>query len=510
MNDSRNDTIRDLLRTLRTNAWLVALVTLVFVAGAIVYSSRQDKVYESEASLQFTDPNEDFRFLGTPAGTTQSPEQRATVAAKRINSPEISRRAAEELRKTGGIPPNSGVTALPEARSNLVVVRGRGPTGKDSARIANAYAKAAFDQIVDDVKQRIETASESLNRTIRRLRRQDRLDRYSAGIYRERVSRLEAVRGLTAPVELVSSASAPSLPVSPRPVRTGILAGILGFTLSLLLAFLRSALDRRFRNARDISELLSMPLVGFVRDETLGRTVTGDKRTLDERDLEGFRIARRNLDFLDVDRPPRCIVVTSALPEEGKSTVALGISLVAASAGQRVLLVEGDLRRPTLAERLGVEPTPGLSDYLAGHAAPSEVVRSIELPAPSSLNGDSATEAARLAVIPAGQPTAHATEMLASQRFKDFLAEVRQAYEVVIIDTSPLLPVADTLELAPEADAIVLCVRSGQTTRDQARAAASSLEHLPDRPSGVIVTGLKPSDELDYGYYSYAYAYSAR
>jgi succinoglycan biosynthesis transport protein ExoP len=154
---------------------------------------------------------------------------------------------------------------------------------------------------------------------------------------------------------------------------------------------------------------------------------------------------------------------------------------------------------------LGCEPGPGLSDYLVGQAGPGEVVQKVALA--ESQNG---TAAPTLVAITAGSPTPRPAELLASKRFAAFLDQVREAYDVVVLDCTPLLSVGDALQLVPRVDGVVLCVRAEQTTREQARAARQALEHFPDRPIGVVVTGVKPGHELDYGYYSYAYAPSGR
>jgi succinoglycan biosynthesis transport protein ExoP len=176
-------------------------------------------------------------------------------------------------------------------------------------------------------------------------------------------------------------------------------------------------------------------------------------------------------------------------------------------AGKRTLLVECDLRRPDLAERFGLAPAPGLTDYLARHADPQEILQMVELAHPVAGNGSSGSVAEEgagtLVCITAGTPSPHPAELLGSDRFRHFLAQVSEAYDMVVLDTSPLLSVADTRELLPNVDGVVLCIRSSQTTREQALAVKAALEHYPHRPTGLVVTGLRPRDGASYGYYSY-------
>jgi len=231
-----------------------------------------------------------------------------------------------------------------------------------------------------------------------------------------------------------------------------------------------------------------------------------------DQDVESFRILRTNLEFLDVDHPIKSILVTSPLPEEGKSTVAASLAAANAAAGKRTLLVECDLRRPSLPERLSINRSPGLSDYLAGQASAGQILQVVTLSEGEPVSNGNGKDAPRveaaagkLVVIAAGSQSVRPAELLGSRRFRDFLEQVVAAYDIVVIDTPPLLSVSDTLELVPLVDSVLLCIRADQTTRDQARAVKDALAHLPERTTGIVVTGLKPGREHDYGYYSYAY-----
>jgi receptor protein-tyrosine kinase len=296
-----------------------------------------------------------------------------------------------------------------------------------------------------------------------------------------------------------------------------VLLGLLiGLTLGLVAAFARDSLDRRFKNTREIADDLHLPILGAVPEELLGRALVGKsrRRTFSDADLEGFRIIRTNLEFLDGERPPKLVVVTSALPQEGKSTVSAALAAAYATAGQRTLLVECDLRRPRLAARLGLDPTPGLSDYLRGNSKPGDVVQTLVPPSGASDGATASVEGGAaqlpLVAIAAGSQSSNPAELLRSQRCRDFFEQVKQAYDIVIIDSPPILSVADTLEILPLSDAVVVCVRASQTRREQARAAKGALSHLPERPAGVVITGIRSAEEgTYYGFYSYGEVYGA-
>jgi Mrp family chromosome partitioning ATPase len=169
-----------------------------------------------------------------------------------------------------------------------------------------------------------------------------------------------------------------------------------------------------------------------------------------------------------------------------------------------------------LAARFGLNPTPGLTDYLTGNANPEEVLQVVVVP-PSSArtNGQlsevltAQVEEPRFFCITAGTSTPRPAELLASQSFANLLAEVADVYDSVILDCTPILSVADTLDLIPHATAVLVCVRVDQTTRDQARAARAALELLPSKPTGVVLTGLSERSQGYHGYYP-PYATQAR
>jgi capsular exopolysaccharide synthesis family protein len=500
----RYATLRDYLRVLREQRLLIIVIAALVAGAALFLAERQDPVYESEASVQFLDTNVDTGFLGATLPAEASPDARAATNAQQIGQPATLARVRAKLKTKESLGRLRGaLTIRTEARTNLVIIQARWGNAKFAADLANAAAQESRRISIDQARQRYRTARKLLKASLKRLGN-SRTDKLTQIQYQAQLVKLDTLSRFVSPSKVTGTAVEAAGPVSPRPVRDTLLGLILGLTLGVLAAFLRDALDRRLRSAGEIRDELKMPLLGHIRRDVMARTLVTEngRKRLTEADLEGFRVLRTNLDFLDVDAPVKTVLVTSPLPAEGKSTVATSLASAYVLAGKRTLLVECDLRRPTMAKRLGAEVGPGLSDYLIGQATPAEVVQRIPL-APESQNGAGAPT---LVAITAGSPTPRPAELLASKRFGAFLEQVRDAYDVVVLDSTPLLSVGDALQIVPRVDGVVLCVRAEQTTREQARAARQALEHFPDRPIGVVVTGVKPGHELDYGYYSYAYA----
>jgi len=509
----RYATLRDYLRVLREQRILIVVIAAVFAGVALWLAERQEPVYEAQAAVQFVDQSQDYLLVGTPVAQQAMPAVRASSEAATATRTAVVSKAAKQLRVKEPVARLRGaVSAKPDLTTGMVVIQASWNDGAFAARLATAVAHAFADAEATKVKGRYAAAARDLRKTIRGLSANNATERYSRVLNVERLNRIETLQRLSNPASVAKEAVAPSAPVSPRPVRNALLGLLLGLTVGLLAAFIRDALDRRLRGTSEISDELKMPILGHLRAEVLGRTLmsSNGRPALNEADFEGFRILRTNLDFLDVDSPLRSVVITSPLPEEGKSTVAVSLACAYAMAGKRVLLVECDLRRPTLAKRLGIDSQPGITDYLLGQAEPKQVVRTVPVAAAGSEPSAEPGRVPMIACITAGRPSPRPAELLGSKRFNGFLDQVSQTYDKVILDATPLLSVVDALELLPQVDGVVMCVRAQRTTRDQARAARSALEHFPDRPRGVVVTGVRPGDEADYGYYSYAYASTAR
>jgi receptor protein-tyrosine kinase len=500
----RYSSLRDYLRVLRER-WVLILVSTLLVGGAaFAYTATQAKTYEAQSTLSPRQRSADIGLIGSSAGPPASPQSLTAELAAMAERDSIAKRVQGALDTDLTVSQiASKVSSSIDAQTNLVLLIASDRNADFAAELANAYSDEVQKEALDSEREQITEAIELVRQQLKDAKRGTVPLPDEVVILEERLNRLETLKGITNPVEVVSAATAPDSPVSPKPARNMALGLLAGLFLGIVLAFARDSLDTRLKTPREIEEHFGMPRVGQLTEPALGRTPQAEngKKRFDPIDLEAARILRTNLDALDRDKQVKTMVVTSPLPGEGKSTVAMALAWASAIAGKMTLLVECDLRRPVLAERLGLQPTPGLTDAMLGNAEPQAVLQPVDLGVATAENGASISAQSRFVSIVAGTPVLDPAEVLASSRFAEFLAQVRDAYDMVVLDTSPLLSVVDTRELLQLVDGAVVCARSYQTTRDQARATREALDSTSVRFSGLVVTGLKLRDDDYSGYY---------
>jgi Mrp family chromosome partitioning ATPase/capsular polysaccharide biosynthesis protein len=511
----RYATLRDYLRVIRTQRWLILGITAAFVLGAVGYSMSQTKKYEAETSLSFREIGQDLGFLGREGVPELAPDQRAAINAQQVKSEGLATRVQKALGTDTTVEElQDAVATEVESRTALVVVKVTDTDPEAAAELANAYADQVVAADTREVRNRLDQVISPLEDEVSG-GPDDAAGAFRESLTQQQISQLRTLREIAEPVQITTRAEVPDSPSSPKTLRTTALGFVLGLALGLVAAFLRDSLDRRLRQSDEVTSELHLPVVGRVPEEALGDPGFAANGNVDldkiEPHLEAFRMLRTNLEFLQADSPIRTVLITSGLPEEGKSTVAMALAGAAAVAGKQVLLVECDLRRPSFAERLGIKREPGLTDYLVGRARPADILQVVDLMSPANPNGANGernpgeVEAAKMVCIAAGSQAPLPAELLGSERFEHFLDKVSKVYDLVVLDSSPILPVVDSLELVPHVDGMLVCVRLSRTTRDEARAAHESLSRLPGRPTGVVVTGVRPGED-SYGYYYGAYS----
>ena len=292
-------------------------------------------------------------------------------------------------------------------------------------------------------------------------------------------------------LNVVSGPTLTPLPVSPRTTLNIGLGVVLGLALGLAAAILREVLDNTVRSAQVLRTLTDAPVLGVIAADRGSKKspliVDNHARSLR---AEAFRQLRTNLQFIDAARPVGVLVVTSSIATEGKSTTAINLAVSFSDSGRRVLLIEADLRRPRVAEYLGLEGAVGLTNVLVGQAAIDDVLQ------PWGRGG--------LTVLPSGTIPPNPSELMGSPLMAELISQLRKSFDMIIIDTPPLLPVTDAAVASRLADGVVVVVRYGKTTRNQVSTALRSLAAVDARVLGTVLTmsPVKGAEAYStYGYY---------
>ncbi len=288
-------------------------------------------------------------------------------------------------------------------------------------------------------------------------------------------------------------ASIPESPVTPKKKINIALGLSAGLVLGIGLALLREMLDNTVKDRENLEQITGVGLVGSVpldkgRREQPAISFDTDNSAI----AEAFRKIRTNLQFLAVDNPPRVIVVTSSAPSEGKTTTAINIALALAEAEHDVVLVDGDMRRPSLAKYLDLVSSVGFSTVLSGAASLADVLQATKYP--------------HLTVLAAGATPPNPSELLGSQAAGKVLNDLRSQFDYVIIDSSPLLAVTDGAILATQADGTLLIARFGETKRDQLAHTVGILNDVGATLLGSVITMTPARGNSAYSY-SYSYSY---
>jgi capsular exopolysaccharide synthesis family protein len=311
------------------------------------------------------------------------------------------------------------------------------------------------------------------------------------------VAQLETPGGKTVPLikaEVVDNAQVSTSPVSPRPARNLGLGFILGLLMGLAVAVLREVMDNSLTTSEDITEITPAPIVGrIMSDQGAVREPVGATLAATTSWAESFRVLRTNMQYIEVDHDQKVFVVTSSLPEEGKSTIAVNLAVTLALTNQRVALVECDLRRPLIAKRLGLDGAVGTTSVLIGKVSLREAMQDY---------GDTG-----LKLLACGPIPPNPSELLQSKAMETLLAQLRAEFDVVLLDAPPLLPVTDAALLAAQTDGALIVVRHAKTTQDQLAHAIDRLTAVDAKTVGVVLN-MVPTKRRGGEVYSYTYEYN--
>ena len=454
--------LRDYIRVLRKSWILIAALTLVGIGVGAGYSLLQTPTFSSSAKV----------FVSTSSGNTVAEmqqgntftQQRVKTYADLVTTPIVLLPVIAEL----GLDRTSeqlaaGITATAPLDTTLIEITVVGQDPALAADIATAVSES-LTTVVESIEQ-TDTADDS--------------------------TPISPVR-----LTLVQHAAVPQAPVSPNVPLNIALGALVGLALGVGMALLRETLDTRIRNERDVELVTDAPIIGGIVFDPKARErpliVHADPHSPR---AESFRTLRTNLQFLDAGRVSRAFVVTSSIESEGKSTTAANLAIALADAGGRVLLVDADLRRPKMADYMGIEGAVGLTDLLIGRAELADVVQ------PWGRNS--------LFVLPAGRIPPNPSELLGSAVMASTVEQLGRTFDVVLFDAPPLLPVTDAAVLARVVGGAIVVVSAGRAHRAHLKGAIAALQNVDAPVSGIVLTMLptKGPDAYGYGRYGYGYGY---
>ena len=452
-------TVLDFVRLTRAHLLSLVVLTLVGAGTAYAITLRMPEVYQADAS-GYVVVGGDRTSTGDGLAATTLGGTKADSYLPLVTGRAVAQRAIDETgiqASPAEVAGRVGATVAPN--SVILDVTATGPTSEEARVLADAVIRA--------------TAQEA--------------------------NRIEQV-GATTPgaeplVRIVPiEAALPGSRIAPSPERNVLVGAVLGLLVGYLMVFLRGQLDTRVRTVADVEEIVGVSVLGVVPVAPELRRDSG-RGSLDQlgQAAEAFRQLRTNLRFVAVDQAPRSFVVTSANAHEGKSTISATLARVLGQAGQPTVIIDADLRRPTLATVFDRPGKVGLSQLLAGQISLSDALQDTDQP--------------NVRLIAAGLTPPNPSELLGSRRMKALIDHLAKDH-LVILDAPPLLPVTDAGLLSGFTDGTLLVLAVGRTHKDQARLCAKIMGQVGGRMLGVVLN-LAPRRGVGRVVYGHGHGYAA-
>jgi capsular exopolysaccharide synthesis family protein len=448
--------LKDYWRTIKRRWVSVVVMLLLCVSAAAFVTWQTTPQYSSTARL----------FVATTVGDV-NPSAGDAFASQRVTTyadlvPKSSRIAAAAVALLDdGSDPNelrSQIAAAVVPETVSIEITATDPDPKRARNIAQAYAQALSD-LVPTLEPPRDNGEGTIVATV------------------------------------LDSAEVSTSPVSPQPVRNLGLGVVLGLLLGVALAVVRELMDTTVSSAEDVAEATPAPILGRINaDPSAAKLAPAAALSGASRWAEAFRVLRTNMQYVEVDHDKKVFVVTSSLPGEGKTTTAVGLAVTMAMGAHSVVLIECDLRRPMVAKRLGVDSAIGTTNVLVGKVKLEDALQTYD---------DSG-----LHVLACGPIPPNPSELLQSRAMADLLAELREQFDIVVIDAPPLLPVTDAALLAAMSDGAIVVTRHGRTTRDQLAHAIERIDAVDAKTLGVVLNLTRGKDGGDAYGYSYSYSYA--
>lgn len=508
-----------LVSVLQKRARMIVVTAAAVALVAVSVSAIMPPSYQGQATVLLIQQNAGTVLLGSPQAyqTDLALQRDVHTQVMVMRSSVILKPVIESLKlNTDAKELASRVTVGFDGQTDIVTVEVRDSTPERAANVANKIAatyvgwsqerqRASIRAAAVDVAKRLKKAQEQIvavqgaisagdNSGARRVQL-DAANRLYATLS-DQLEQLNINEQLsTGSGSVLSTASPDPVPVSPKPVRNGALGLAVGLVLGLGIAFVADALDTTIKTVEECEELFEAPVLCTIPEDKSGGRGNPTLTLVNDPGgpvAEAYRVLRNNLGFVNFEHGMKAVLVTSSMPNEGKSTVAANLAAVLARAGKSVVLLDCDFHQPGSAQFFDVNHRFGLSDVLRGELSIEEAMQRPE-------DFDS------LWIVPAGGRPPNPSELLGSTSMQSLVNSLRETYDWVVLDSAPLLVVADAAAAAPWVDGVLVAAQVNASTRDAARKCREQLRKVGARILGVALWGLE--DTTNRGGYS---AYGSR
>jgi capsular exopolysaccharide synthesis family protein len=491
-------TLRSYARIMRRRKWWVIGLALGGLAVSLLFSFIEPRQYTATAQVLVQAPTGAVSLGSVPQQVTPTQVQTMLLL---VSSASVKRQVSQSL---GSAP---AVSAAEAAQTNVINITATSRAPARAALIANTYARAFISSqrnvtvsSLASAEAQVRAQIRSVGKQIRALRGTGTASQQAAlinqqAVLKEQLAQMQ-VNGTAAAdaLALVTPAQPPTSPSSPRPARNGLLGLVAGLVLGVGAAFLRENLDDAVGSKEEAEHLAGAPVLAAVplvrswkkRDKPLVVSLARPTSPA----AEAYRSLRTSLQFARQERELRTLLVTSPAAAEGKTSTLSNLGAVFAQAGERVLMVSCDLRKPRLGEFFGVDESQGVTTAILGEQSVEQLLR----PVPGSK---------QLWMLGSGPAPPNPAELLGAMRIQEVLAMLRGMFDLVLIDSPPVLPVTDAVVLSKDADATLLVVAAGQTSRGDVQRAAEKLAQVEARVLGVVLNEVTRQG----GGYGYGYRY---
>ena len=502
--------LRDYLGVLRRRKLTIIVTTALLVAIAVGISLAQTPIYEATAEVLLRQRTSEQIF--SPDEPVQANQVQSVVDTE-IEVME-SRSVRDAVEAELGREAEVSISARSE--TFVVSISARSTDADEAAETANTYARiyvetrrqAQVDDLLSAAEQ-VQARIGEINAELATVPPEDIARRQSLEsrrtTYSEQLDQLQLAGELTRTggAQIVSEAERPDSPVEPQPVRNAAIAAVLGLLLGIGLAFLRDHLDDSVKTLDDLEQATpGTPVLGLIpavpdwRDRSSAPVVS--LLAPHSATSEAYRTLRTSLQFVGIDHKVTITQITSPSSGEGKTTTLVNLGVQLARAGQRVVLVDCDLRRPRIHEFFDAENAQGFTSVLLGESK----LRDVVLTVPDEPN---------LLLLPSGPPPPNPSELLSSPHTEETFTKMAQNADYVLVDSPPVLPVADAAVLSRIADATILVVLAGETRQGEAERAVELLQQVNAPLVGSVLNGTKVTEAyMGYGTYVYGRSRSER